>query len=213
MEKKIISKGGAKINPNNPKGIRASIRFPGINLDINTSDSLAVLKEIRRLVDSLQTIRYKAVEDEIFDEFHLEGDPYMCRLEGSISEDLKKHKDVMKFIKQAVRTENDFRYRKISLQNKKVLDIIKKESYSTVDFESASKSVKRLLFNINPKDVNFLVIHIASSLVKDDKEMILDLMNKPFESASVKTIITDKDVLGKTLVEAILFGNFNDEDM
>ncbi len=176
--------------------IRAKINVPGVALDINVAHSAASLREVRRILDTLRQ------QDVI-----VEQDPYNWQF----SEELRSSPAAMDFIRQASRAEQGTLYRKLSFDNLRVVDTYKKEFFSTLDPVKTKEAIKTQLSDVDG-DVRFGLVHIIGTVSKDDKALLVDLVRKRFGNAELKTQFTHKDVLGKTVVEMVLFGSLQRDE-
>ncbi len=176
--------------------IRARIQAPGIAVDLNIAESASSLREIRRLVETVQ-----ARQGELLFE-----DP----VGWQFSEELRSSPAAMEFIRQASRAEACTLYRKLSFDNLRVVDTFKKEFFATLEPNRTREQVVSQLSDIDG-DARFGLVHIIGTVSKDDKALLVDALRKRFSQAELKTQFTHKDVLGKTVVELILFGKFQQE--
>lgn len=189
MRKELVTKQGR---------IRAKINAPGVNLDINVADSAASLREVRKIIDALNQRRL----DDL-DNFELEPG-----FGWGFTDELRQSRGAMEFVKQAQCAEEGTVHRKISLDNIKVFDAFKKEQYSKINHEKAKELISSELKSVNASIARFAIVHIISTVSKDDKAFLVEFIRKQLSPAEVRTHFTHKDVLGKTVVEMVLFGGF-----
>ena len=183
--------------------IRARINVPGVSLDINAADSISTLRELRKILDSLNS--KKSDEETI----QIDYDPGYG---WAFSEELRSCSPAMEFVKQASRAEQGTLYRKVCLDNKRVVDTFKKESFSVLDSKKTKELLNANLGDLQPENVRFGLVHVMSTVSKDDKALLVDLVRRRFHNAELKTHFTHKDVLGKTVVELVLFGTLPREE-
>jgi len=181
--------------------IRARINVPGVSLDLDVAESASSLREIRRIIDSIQALPAK--EPEITME-------YEPAFGWAFSEELRSSPAAMDFIRQASRAEEGTLYRKICLDNIRVVDTFKKEQYSTLDVGRTKEQVSTNLSE--GSNARFGLVHVMSTVSKDDKALLVDLIRKKLSNVDLKTHFTHKDVLGRTVVEVVLFGHFPREE-
>ncbi|HSU72610.1 MAG TPA: hypothetical protein VLJ21_02060 [Candidatus Binatia bacterium] len=180
--------------------IRAHIDVPGVSLDLNVAESAAALREVRRILDSLHALPRES-------DFSVEYEPAFG---WAFSEELRSSPAAMDFIRQASRAEEGTLYRKICLDNIRVVDTYKKEHYATLDINRTREQVATNLGDVSK--AHFGLVHVMSTVSKDDKALLVDLVRKKLGNTDLKTHFTHKDVLGRTVVEVVLFGNFPRED-
>ncbi len=196
MKKVLVTKRGQ---------IRARINVPGVSLDLNVPDSPATLREVRRIIDALNQQPRKMDDAELIPE-------YEPNFGWTFSEELRSSPAAMDFIRQAARAEEGMLYRKICLDNIRVVDAFKKEQYATLDVNRTRDQVRANLSDVNPTSARFGMVHVMSTISKDDKALLVDLIRKKMGTTELKTHFTHKDVLGRTVVEVILFGSFPREE-
>ncbi len=185
MDKLVVKRGR----------IKAQVNIPGIVLDLNVPDSVSSLREVRKLIETIR--RQETVE----------YDPFVWQL----SDELRSSPAAMEFVKQAARAERGMLYRKLSFENVRVVDADRKESFSTLDTHKLKPFLTNSLADISGRDATLGLVHVMSTISKDDKALLVDSLRKHFPSIELKTQYTHRDVLGKTIVELILFGQFQEE--
>lgn len=183
MDKLVVKRGR----------IKAHVNVPGIVVDLNVPESPSALREIRKLIE---TVRQDS----------LEYDPFGWQF----SDELRSSPAAMEFIKQAARAEQGVLYRKLSIENVKVVDADRKECFSTLGPEKMKQALQTGLADVG-QGAAIGMIHVMSTISKDDKALLVDLLRKRMPRTDFKTQFTHRDVLGKTVVEVILFGAFEEE--
>ena len=181
--------------------IRAHINVPGVSVDLNVAESASSLREIRRIIDSLQNLPSK--EPEITMDFE-------PTFGWAFSEELRSSPAAMDFIRQAARAEEGTLYRKLCLDNIRVVDTFKREQYSTLDVNRTKEQISTNLGE--GTNARFGMVHVMSTVSKDDKALLVDIIRKKLSNVELKTHFTHKDVLGRTVVEVVLFGHFPREE-
>lgn len=179
--------------------IHARINVPGVSLDLNVAESTSALREVRRILDTIQALPREELSVE-----------YEPAFGWAFSEELRSSPAAMDFIRQAARAEEGTLYRKICLDNIRVVDTYKKEQYATLDINRTREQVSTNLGDVS--QARFGLVHVMSTVSKDDKALLVDLIRKRLGNTDVKTHFTHKDVLGRTVIEVVLFGNFPREE-
>jgi hypothetical protein len=196
VKKELVAKKG-RIKAKKKGRIKAKINVPGINLDINVSDSAASLRELRKIIDVLN-------EREKGEQQTLELEPTYA---WGFSDELRNSRGAMEFVRQAQCAEEGTLYKKLSIDNVKVFDTFKKEQYSQLNQDKAKDLIsKELKFSNDATRMG--MVHIISTVSKDDKAFLIDTIKKQLGAAELRTQFTHKDVLGKTVLEFVLFGAF-----
>ena len=178
--------------------IRARINVPGVALDINVADSPVHLREIRKILAALPS-----------KDLLLECDvPYYW----AISEELRGNQHVLDFIRQAAKAESGAMYRKLSFDTVRVVDANRHEYFSTLDAPRAREQLHAHLTDFDSSLAKFGLVHVMGTVSKDDKALLVDAIRKQFPRAELKTQYTHKEVMGKAVVEVLLFGDFQREE-
>lgn len=184
MDKLVVKRGR----------IKAHVNVPGIVLDLNVPESVSALKEIRKMIELIR-------QDSI------EYDPFGVQF----SDELRSSPAAMEFIKQATRAEQGMLYRKLAVENVRVVDADRKECFSTLGPEKIKQTLNTGLADIPSTNASLGLVHVMSTISKDDKALLVDALKKRMPRVDFKTQFTHKDVLGKTVVELLLFGTFDEE--
>jgi hypothetical protein len=178
--------------------IRAHINVPGVSLDLDVADSPAHLREIRRILASLPA-----------KDLLLECDvPYYW----AMSEELRASQHILDFIRQAAKAEAGAVYRKLSFDTVRVVDANRQECFSTLDATRAREQLHTHLTDFDSSVAKFGLVHVMGTVSKDDKALLVDAIRKQFPRAELKTHYTHKEVMGKAVVEVLLFGDFQREE-
>jgi len=187
--------------------IRAKINIPGINVDICTTDSLNALREVRKIIDTIKSTHLSSGEEE-FEELNM--DASHKNIWWSISEEARSNTAFMEFIQLASKTEEQVLYKRVAIPNKSVIDMVEKKSYATVEVNAVRKAVQQTLQEVQPHHVKFVAAHILSNVSEQEKNMICDIVGEQTQKVDVQKAFTDKNMLGKTVVEILLFGSHTD---
>ena len=183
--------------------IRARIDVPGVSVDINTDDSLSALREVRKILDSLRNASVVGVEGE-YEDIGVESSPRQSI--WSLSEEARSNDQFMEFVKLASKAEEQCQYRRISVPNKRVIDVAGKKIYATLELDDIKKSVLGALHSIEPSRIAFVAVHVMGTISDEEKNTLCTVVAEHLVTAEVKTCFTHKDVLGKTVAEILLFG-------
>ncbi|MBI4144509.1 hypothetical protein HY486_04645 [Candidatus Woesearchaeota archaeon] len=178
--------------------LEAQIDFPNLRLNINTTEPTKGLREITRILHSLRHIELRDWADE----------EISWRL-GWLSDEIRNNNECMAFIKSAMEVEEGSRHRKISLVNKKIVDLEKKQYTSTIEKQGLQKKLSQL--TVGTEKANYGLVHVASSVAEEDKNILIEQIRKQVPHAQIKAVFTNKELLGKTVIEAVFFGSFPEE--
>gem|GEM_PF-3181322 len=185
--------------------IHAKINVPGVNVDIHTRDSPVALREIRKILDALRA----ASGGEEYDDITLESTPRHPL--WSMSDEARSIPEFMDFVKLASKAEEQMTYKRLSFANKRVIDISTNKSSVILDVADAKKQIRHALKDVNPKDVKFIGVHVMGAIDDDEKRLICDEVAQRIGKGDVRVSFTNKDVLGKTVAEVLLFGRLVEE--
>ncbi len=183
-------------------GFETKINLPGIKLSLKSNDPVPSLKEINKILYSLRMLSYDS------DVYPAEDDELFFRL-GYISDELKNDDDSMSFIKKALSVEDSCRVKKIALEATKIIDLNSNESVSKVDLSKARQKVNHICKGM--ERTNYALVHLQGNIDEQEKDELLDLFRNRLQNCQIKTVLSEKDMLGKAVVEAIFFGPFEDE--
>ena len=198
----------AKRRPKKVTGtIRAKIEIPGVSVDICTNDSLNALREVRKIIDSLQANPVSSGEREMED---MTMDSSHKNIWWSISDEARSQTEFMDFVQLASKAEEQVTYKRAAIPNKSVIDMISQESYATVEITAVRKAIQDALRSVHTNDVKFAAVHVMSNVPDSEKNMICDVVGEQVKRVELKKAFTHKNILGKSVVEVLLFGKHTD---
>ena len=114
--------------------------------------------------------------------------------------------DGVDFLRSVNKVEENFRQKKVALENLKIIDFGNNSYTTSVDSSGVTRKIDQLLQGVQNAD--YAVIHVMGSISKDEKQGILDAVRNKLSKAEIKTLLTNKELLGKTVIEGIFFGDF-----
>lgn len=187
------------------EGFDARINFPGLRLNLKSKEPVASLKELNKVLYSLRVLSYDNCEEGIYPS---EDDQILFRL-GYISDGIKNNQQGMEFIKKALRVEESCRVKKISLEETKIIDFNSNQYNSKLDLSKARQKINNICKGM--ERANYALVHVEGALEVNENEEILDLFRNRLPNSEIKVLFSQKDMLGKTVIETIFFGSFEDE--
>ena len=190
--KKVVEKKGT---------LEANINFPYLKVKLTSTDPINSLKEINRLMRALKSIE---LNRELME---LEDENFFWKF-SNISDEVRNNKELMHFIKQASDAEESSRHNKISLENKQILDFENNTVNSTIELNEIKSRIDEI--SDGYEDAKYVVLHVLGSIEQEKKQAIADSIRQKMKHAEIKTLFTDKEDIGNTIVEALFFGNFEE---
>lgn len=182
--------------------LSARVRFTSLRLDLESEDPVRTLQELNKTLHALRGV-------EMARDIDLQDDPLVWRL-GYISEELRDDPELMEFMGQAMRVEENARHKRIAIDNKKIIDFDKNRCSSAVSMDNVRPRLMRLC--AGHETAGSAVIHIAGKVSDDEKQAIVDMVRQRLPKAQLKTLFTNKEHLGKTVIELVFFGPFEEEE-
>ncbi|MBI2565168.1 hypothetical protein HYV79_04250 [Candidatus Woesearchaeota archaeon] len=189
----------AKIRRGN---LEAKVSFPNLKINLESKDPVNSLKELNKIIHTLKAIEFNR------DYYSMEDDPFYFRL-AYLSEELRSHPESMDFIRSAMKVEENLRIKKLAIENTKVIDFQSNEYTSSLDNSKIKPKIYSMLKGM--ENSSYVFIHIIGGCTANEKEAIIDLIRNKLPSADIRTLFTNKEVLGKTVIEGIFFGPFEEE--
>ena len=175
---------------------------------MESDDAVSSLKELNKMLTTIKTIEFNQEAIAVAQQ-SLEDDALTWRL-GCLSDDVRESAELMAFIRDCLKIEEGFRHKKVALANKKILDFEERKATSTVRTDRFQQKVAH--FCSSCEKANYAVVHVSGSIPDHEKKQILDHVKQRLPRTHVRHLFTEKDVLGKTLLEGVFFGNFPDEE-
>lgn len=182
--------------------LEANVNFPNLRLKMQSQDPLSSLKELNKIVHTLKAIEFNR---EFMD---YEDDPIYFKL-GYLSEELKNNEKVMNFIKSAIQVEDNFRYKKTSIENTQVIDMNSKNYSTSINLNNLKKKINNICTGMD--QTTYILVHVMGSTGNEEKQSIVDVIKNKFPRIETRSVFTQKEALGKTVVEVLFFGGFEEE--
>ena len=161
---------------------------------------MAGLKELNRILGGLGKIDQRCWTD----------DEISWRI-GYLSEEIRESKECIDFIQKALKLEEGVRHRKISVENKRIVDLESNQCASTVEKNYLMQKLVEL--GSCAEDASYALVHVASSIPDEEKRLIVDRLKRQMPRTQLKAFFTNKELFGKTVVEAVYFGSFPDDSI
>jgi len=178
--------------------LEAELDFPNLKLSISSTEPTKGLREITRILHSLHQIDFKGFAD----------DEVSWKL-GYLSEELRENKQGMDFIKHALRVEEGVRHKKVSMENKKIIDLESKKYSSALELHTVKTKLFKLTTGMERS--NFALVHVSGGIADEEKHTIVDQVRAQLPQSEVQSVFTNQELMGKTVVEGIFFGSFPEE--
>lgn len=187
MKNNLISRRGK---------ISAHVQFPHLTLDVESADPIASLRELTKIMHSIH-----ALESQQF-----LMDEELAYRYGMLSEDLRNNQEGMSFIKAALTIEEEFKHRRVTLDIIRVIDFSTAEYTSTLDTQKLKQKITQLCDKY--EKATYCLLHVIGTLSTDEQRCIIENLRTTVPSAEIKTVTTEKEVLGKAVIEGVFFGPF-----
>ncbi len=189
--------------------VRVKIEAPDFRLELEGEKSLKYLKDIRQLMAHMSPDFYPdgAGEDELDHFFY-----------HQLSKELFTQKAHRELLNNYAQQYPAFRIRKTSVENASVIEVGQSAGKSTVktgiEQHALQKACQHLLFKVPKQEAKAALVHVKGSIPPEEAEKIFDKIEREFSNITLKKIHTKaKKHLPHTLVEAVFFGNFEEEMM
>ncbi len=185
--------------------VKLKIDLPFLKLELS-GDPSKYLVEIRRIIMELNKFALNELESDALEELM----PSFGLPIWKLSNELQKNETVMNNINELSQIEDGVLVKKTSLDN--INEITDTNTISKLNVKEISKSVSTLFNDVNKKDINFAIVHAMGNLPSDNFSIIFDQVKKQLPNTKIEAIKTKKEVLGKTVIECVLFGTFPEEE-
>lgn len=180
--------------------VRASINQAGFKLEISSKDAANTLTELRRIMECLSGV------DEGVDEFT------SFELSTSLSEEFMANNAAMAEIKRLLSLEQQYRIVKEHISAVEEIDLIAGKKQLRVEGTAIKRSINNLFSCTNTCSIKHALVHIKGLIAEHERMVIIDRIHERIPHAHVRAYHTDQDIQGKILVEALVFGDFEQEE-
>lgn len=181
-----------------PDVLEATLNFPNLQVKFTSNDPVTSLRELNKLLNTVRNM------DIAIDAAELD-DPLFFRF-MNLSEELRNNNDVMEFLRSVNKVEENFKQKKVAIENLKILDFTDKSYSTSLDATRVHRKIKQLVADVEQAD--YAVIHILGAVSEDEKKMIVDAISSKLPRTQIKSLLTNKELLGKTVIEGVFFGDF-----
>lgn len=194
--KKVVDKKKGELN--------AKLNFPNVQLTLSSNSPISSLRELNKILHTLKAIEF----NREFYEFE-EEDPLLFKL-NYLSEEVKSNNNAMDFIRTVAKIEENVKYKKIVVENKKILDFQSNQYTSSVDRVKLKAKINLLCSGY--EKANYVLVHVMGDWPDEEKISIIDQIKNKIPHAEVKSLFTKKNLLDKTVIECVFFGPFSEDE-
>jgi len=185
--------------------VKLTLNLPMVKLEL-TGDPEKHISELRKLFAELRKLSSVAIDAELLEE----ALPSLSLPFWKLSKDVQKNEKTMSLLNKLSQLEEGIALRKMTTEN--ISELTDQGSVSKVNVQAIKNSVKGMLQDIETEKVNTVFVHVAGDVEKEGFNIILDQVVKYVPHAHFESLQTEKDMMGKTLVECVLFGNLPSEE-
>ena len=182
---------------NNQK-IQISIKDQDRYIKINLPPKTDLLEKSLSLISEIRTNNNGEVSDEIYNDYD-----YPRR----ISKQLLRNKKFKNIFNKVSEEFEDWYYHKYKIPNIQIITNDKNKlsaSYKLNDSE-CKKTILSSLNHINIKNIKFVIIHVSSKILNDEKQVVSDIFYQIFTFIPIIVFKSDRNS-DSTLVEIMFFG-------
>jgi len=183
--------------------INLKIKTPFLQLEVKGNQKN--ITEVRRLfleINKLSMVDLDLNIDELMPSSTL---PFW-----KFSKDIQKNTKIMDLINQISQIEDGLIIRKESIDN--ISEISEEGTTYKINLLDTKKTVKKIFNQIDISKTNFVLIHVTGKISDDCFEIVFDQIKKEIPNSKTEVMKTKKDILGKTIIECLFFGNYPDEE-
>ncbi len=184
--------------------LNATLAFPNVKLTLRSNDPVCSLRELNKVLHALKAIEFNR------EFYECEEDPLFFKL-SYLSEEVKNHNESMEFIRTVAKIEENLKHKKIAVENTRILDFQSNQYTSNVDRMKLKNKINILCSSV--EHANYALIHVMGDGDNEEKSSIIDQIKSKIPHAEIKSIFTNKNLLGKTVIEGVFFGPFEEENL
>lgn len=184
--------------------MKFKLNLPFLKLDLENANTKQIT-ELRKLLGEVNRISLLDLEQEAFEEL-MPQFPFW-----KVSKEIQKNDKFMNVINEVSQLEDGVIVRKSSVEN--INEITDQGTTTRINEDEMKKRVSQIFYDVDNTKVNFALIHIMGDIPEEEFMVINDQVRKHIPNAKIEMMKTKKEVLGKTLVECVLFGPLPQEEM
>ena len=179
-----------------------------LKLEVEGENTEQVLKEIRAMSKEFQKTKQEPTRKLEEDFLEKQEKRQYLRLFDKLSKPLLEDKEIMDLIMADYKEEHTSCYI-ITNTTRHILEIKKKGKKANaevkIDLETLQKEIDGIKEHFYVENVNHAVLHIKTSLKKQETDKIIDLFKQRMDFPKITTKIT-KEKTKKTHLELVLLG-------
>ncbi|MBW2998070.1 hypothetical protein KY321_00900 [Candidatus Woesearchaeota archaeon] len=126
-----------------------------------------------------------------------------------LSKELQMKKDTIGQIEDILEAEQGMLVEKISFNN--VNEINDNGTTVSLNFDEIKTGTQKFLQKVDADKANYLIVHIISNVDKEYSSIIYDNIKRNLPHIETRLIRTKKNILEKTIVECVFFGDYSEE--
>ncbi len=185
--------------------VKLTLNLPMVKLEL-TGDPKKHISELRKLFAELRQLSSVAIDAELLED----ALPSLTLPFWKLSKDVQKDEQTMLMLNKLSQLEDGIALRKMTTEN--ISELTDSGSISKVNVQSVKNNVQGMLADVELDKVNTVFVHVAGDVEQEGFSIILDQIVKYLPHARFESMHTRKDMMGKTLVECVLFGNLPSEE-
>lgn len=190
----------AKGTKRNDEFLRASINHAGFKLDISSRNATKALAEIRRIMECMKSEEIDSVDDFMTFE-----------MSTLLSEEFVNNCGAMSEIRRLLGMEQQYRVVKEVLPAVEEIDLLHGKKNLRLESHTIKRGVSAIVASVNTQTTKNILIHVKGLVSEHERLVIVDHVHERVPHARIRAYQTDQDIEGKVLVEALFFGDYDDE--
>ena len=190
-------------------GIKAKIDLPTIKLNVKSQDALRSLREIRKIMESVQ----RHPEPGLYDlrEIELENGVYYDARFTQLSGEFSRNRAMMQVASALSDTFHDSRVRRTNINTLSEINVSKGTAERRIDAKAAKKAASHILGDVDKSRISNILVHVMGDIPKRDAAMVVDHLRNELPGAKMESAFKSRRLTDKVTVEAIMFGEFGAE--
>jgi len=185
--------------------LKLNINLPAIKLELSGHPSKHI-PELRKLFGELRKLTDVDMEGNVYDDMLATLNFPFWKL----SKEVQKNEKVMNLLQKVAQIEEGALVRKVAIENLK--EITDHGAVSRVNLTEIKQGVQELFTDLNSRQINYVFCHVMGNMSEESYGIVFDQLVRALPHAKFEFLKTSQDILDKTMVECMVFGNFPSQE-
>lgn len=181
--------------------LKLNINLPAVKMELSGNPAKHI-PELRKLFIELRKLSDVDMDTSALDEMLATMNFPFWKL----SKEVQKNDRVMGLLQKVAQIEEGALVRKVAIENLK--EITDSGAVSKVNLVEIKQGLQELFTDVNSDEINYVFCHVMGNMSEENYGIVFDQLVRELPHAKFEFLKTSQNILDKTMVECMVFGNF-----